>query len=65
MLRKWLSLGLVVAVLYALSKLNTRKRRDRYPVIKRIDKTITILAWTLLAAYGLAFLYWLYARVIR
>ena len=65
MLRKWLSLGLVLAVLYAVSKLNTRRWRERYPVIKRIDTTITILAWTLLAAYVVSFLYWLYTRGIR
>jgi hypothetical protein len=65
MLRKWLSLGLVLAVLYALSKLNTRRWRERYPLLKRVDTTITILAWTLLAAYGLAFLYWLVTRVLR
>jgi hypothetical protein len=65
MLRRWLSLGLVLAVLYAISKLNTRRWRERYPIIQRVDKTITILTWTLLAAYVLAFLYWLYNRVIR
>jgi hypothetical protein len=65
MLRKWLSLGLMLAVLYAVSKLNTRRWRDRYPVIRRIDRMITILAWTLLAAYVISFLYWLYTRVVR
>ncbi len=63
MLRRWLSLGLVLAVLYAVSKLNTRKWRAQYPVIKRLDLTITILAWTLLAAYLISFLYWLYTRL--
>ncbi len=65
MLRRWLSLGLVLAVLYAVSKLNTRHWRAKYPVIQRIDRTLTIVAWTLLAAYVLAFFYWLYTRVIR
>ena len=65
MLRKWLSLGLVLAVLYAVSKLNTRRWRARYPVIQRLDRTITILAWTLLVAYLLSFLYWLYTRLMR
>ena len=63
-MRKWLSLGLVLAVLYAVSKLNTRRWRAKYPFIKRLDRTITILAWTLLAAYVLSFLYWLYGRLI-
>ena len=62
-MRKWLSLGLALAVLYAVSKLNTRRWRARYPFIKRVDRTITILAWTLLAAYLASFLYWLYIRL--
>lgn len=65
MLRKWLSLGLGLAVLYAVSKLNTRKWRAKYPLIRRLDRAITIVAWTLLAAYLLSFFYWLYTRLIR
>ena len=64
-MRKWLSLGLVLAVLYAVSKLNTRRWRARYPYIKRLDRMITILAWTLLAAYVLSFLYWIYTQTLR
>jgi len=65
MLRRWLWLLLVLAVLYAASTLNTRKRQARYPVLKRIDKAITILVWILLATYGFAFFYWLYTEFIR
>jgi hypothetical protein len=65
MLRKWLYLALVLAVLYAISRLNTKRWRNRYPILQRIDRTITIVAWTLLVAYVLSFLYWLYTRVIR
>lgn len=65
MLRKWLYAGLVLAILYALSKMNKRRWRDRYPIIKRIDRTISLLAWTLLTVYGLTFLYWLYTRVFH
>ena len=65
MIRKWLLLLLVLAVLYAASTFNTRKRQARYPILKRIDKTITILVWVLLASYGVTFLYWLYTEVIR
>ncbi|MEW5901006.1 MAG: hypothetical protein AB1715_06040 [Acidobacteriota bacterium] len=65
MLRRWLFVGLFLAVLYAVSILNTKKRRARYPILKRLDKTITILVWVLLVAYGLSFLYWFYTHVIR
>lgn len=65
MLRRWLFLALVLAILYAVSTLNTQRWRARYPVLKRIDKTLTIVVWTLLAAYILSFLYWLYIKVVR
>jgi hypothetical protein len=65
MMRKWLFVGLVLAILYALSKANARRWRERYPILKRIDRTISLLAWTLLTVYGLAFLYWFYTRVIH
>jgi hypothetical protein len=65
MIRKWLWLLLVLAVLYAASTLNTGKRQARYPILKRIDKAITVLVWILLASYGFTFFYWLYTEVIR
>lgn len=64
-MRKWLYLLLALAVLYAFSAFNKKKHRARYPFLKRVDRAITILVWVLLAAYGLAFLYWLYTEVIR
>lgn len=65
MLRKWLYFLLVIAVLYAVSKAGTRRRPDKSSLRKRIDETITIVVWTLLAVYIAAFLYWLYTQVIR
>lgn len=63
-MRKWLFLLLVLAVLYALSKFTGKKQQARYPFLKRIDKTITLLVWVLLAVYVISFLYWLYTQVI-
>jgi hypothetical protein len=63
-MRKWLYLLLVIAILYAISTLNNKKRRTQDPLLKRIDKIVTIVAWTLLAVYGAAFLYWLYNKLI-
>ncbi len=63
-MRKWLLVLLVLAVLYALSKITAKKQQARYPFLKRLDRTITILVWVLLAAYVISFLYWLYTEVI-
>jgi magnesium-transporting ATPase (P-type) len=54
----------VISILYAISTLNNKKRRTQDPLLKRIDKVITVVAWTLLAVYGAAFLYWLYTELI-
>lgn len=64
-MRKWLFVLLVLAVLYALSKITGKKHQARYPFLKRVDRTITLLVWVLLTAYLVSFLYWLYIEVIR
>jgi len=63
-MRKWLYVLLVIAILYAISTLGNKKRRPRDPLLKRIDKIITIVVWTLVIVYGAAFLYWLYTELI-
>jgi hypothetical protein len=64
-MRKWLFLLLGLAILYALSLLNTKKRRAKFPFLKRVDRAITILVWVLLAAYGFSFCFWVYTKFIR
>jgi hypothetical protein len=64
-MRKWLILLLAISLLYALPKLNTRGRRRDFPVMKRINETVNILAAVLLVVYLVAFLYWLWTEVIR
>jgi hypothetical protein len=64
-MRKWLVMLLAIALLFALPKINTRGRRRDFPLMKRINDTINILAWVLLVVYVGAFLYWLWTEVIR
>jgi hypothetical protein len=64
-MRKWLVLLLAIALLYALPKLNTRGRRRDFPLMKRINETINVLAAVLLVVYLVAFFYWLWTEVIR
>jgi hypothetical protein len=64
-MRKWLFVLLVLAILYALTTLTGRKYRARNPILRRVDRAITFVVWFLLAAYGIAFFYWLFTRVIR
>jgi len=63
-MRKWLYVLLMIAILYAISTLGNKKRIARDPLLKRIDKIITIVVWTLVIVYGAALLYWLYTKLI-
>lgn len=58
-MRKWLVLLLVLAVLYALTKINTRRARKAFPLMKRIDMAVNVAVALLLAIYLFAFVRWL------
>ncbi|MCJ7681266.1 MAG: hypothetical protein MUP70_11110 [Candidatus Aminicenantes bacterium] len=62
-MKRWLFILYLLGVFYLLSWLNKKKLQKRYPFLKRMDMTLTIVAYTLLTVYCLAFLSWLY-RVI-
>ncbi len=62
-MRKWLVLLLALAIVYALSKLNTQTRRRKYPILKRLDAALNILVWVMALAYLAAFVYWLITEV--
>jgi hypothetical protein len=64
-MRKWLVALLVIAILFALPKLNSRRSRRNFPLMKRINDTINVLAAVLLVVYLAAFLYWLWTEIIR
>jgi magnesium-transporting ATPase (P-type) len=63
-MRKWLYFLLILALIYAISQINRRKR-VKSPFLKRLNETITILVWVLLTAYVLTFLYWLYTTIFK
>jgi len=64
-MRKWLVIFLVILLLFALPKFNTLGRRRSSPLLKRINDTINIIVWVLLAVYLSAFLFWLWREVIH
>ena len=63
-MRKWLVFLLALAVLYAVSKLNTKKRRKKYPILKRLNTAINIVVWVMFISYLVTFIYWLITEVI-
>jgi hypothetical protein len=64
-MRKWLYLLLFIAVLYIVSRLGTKKKGGKYPILKQISETISIFVWVLLVFYVLAFFYWLYTVMFK
>jgi len=64
-MRKWLVLLLGISVLYALSRFNTPASRKRFPFFKRLNNTLNILVWVLLAVYLASFGIWLARQVFR
>jgi hypothetical protein len=61
-MRKWLLLLLALSLLYALPKLNTRRTRRAFPLMKRIDGAINVIVVVLLVVYLVAFVRWLLSR---
>ena len=61
-MRKWLFLLLALAILYALPKLNTRRTRRAFPLMKSIDQAINVIVVVLLAVYLYSFIRWLLTR---
>jgi hypothetical protein len=64
-MRKWLYILLFIAVLYAVSRLGTKKQGKKYPILKQISETVTIMVWVLLVVYTLTFFYWLYTVIFK
>jgi len=64
-MRKWLVLLLALAILYALPKINTRGSRRKFPLMKRIDDTVNVLAVVFLVVYLVAFGRWLWTEFLK
>ncbi|HOW86632.1 MAG TPA: hypothetical protein P5119_12285 [Candidatus Aminicenantes bacterium] len=58
-MRKWLLLLLAIALIFALPKINTRRSRRAFPLMKRIDAAVNVAVILLLAVYLYAFIRWL------
>jgi len=61
-MRKWLLFLVILAIIYALSRIN-QKKKVRSPFLKRVNETLSITVWVLLIAYAVSFLYWLYKEL--
>lgn len=62
-MRKWLFFLLAIAVVYLISKINTRGAREKSPFLKRLNWMISALVWVLTVVFTLSFLYWLYTQI--
>ena len=63
MIRRFMLIFLVIGVFYLLTWLNKNKLQKRYPFLKRINSTLTIVSWVLLTTYCLTFIYWFFSEI--
>jgi len=63
-MRKWLFFLAILGLVYLISKIGGGKK-DRSPFLKRLNESLSLLAWALVAAYTLFFLYWLYTQIFK
>ena len=61
-MRKWLFLLLAIALIFVLPKIDTRRTRRVFPLMKRIDMAVNVAVVLLLAIYLYAFIHWLLTR---
>jgi len=64
-MRRWLFILGLIGLFFVLSSLNKKRLQNKFPFLKRIDVTLTIAAWTMLAAYAAAFCYWLFTEILK
>ena len=64
-MKRWLFILALIGVFYLLSALNKKRLQNKFPFLKRIDYTLTILAWVLLATYVGVFIFWLYKMLFN
>jgi hypothetical protein len=61
-MRTWLAALLSLVLLFVLPKINTRRARQRFPLIGQVDRAINIIVVVSLAIYLLVFIRWLFFR---
>jgi len=63
-MRKWLLFLGILAVIYVIARLNSRKEH-KSPFLTRVNEAVTIAVWALLIAYLLALGYYLYTTLFQ
>jgi len=62
-MRKLVLILFIIATFMVISLLNRKKLQNRFPFLKRMDQTITIISWCLLIAYLLSFGAWIIKEI--
>lgn len=59
-MKKWLLLIVLVGIMVLLSRLNQKRLHHRFPVLKRVDRTIKLAAWIIIIIYAVVVVSWLF-----
>jgi hypothetical protein len=62
-MRKLVLILFIIGVFMILSLFNKKRLQSRFPFLKRMDQTITIISWCLLIAYLLSFGAWIIKEI--
>lgn len=58
-MKKWFLILFMVSILYLAVDKARKKKGGSREILRRLNASITFLAWFLLVIYGLAFVYWI------
>jgi hypothetical protein len=58
-MQKWLVFFLALAAVLVFTQFNSKKNRERHPRLKRLNQSINIVVWVIVAAYATALIIWL------
>ena len=62
-MRKFVLILFAIGIFMVLSLLNKKRLQRRFPFLKRMDQTITIISWCILIAYLLSFGAWIIKEI--
>jgi cbb3-type cytochrome oxidase subunit 3 len=62
-MKKWYLILLLTAILYLVFSTSRKHKKGGREILRRLNSTMSLLAWFLLLVYGLAFIYWVFKSI--
>jgi len=62
-MKKWYLILLLTSILYLVFSASKKHKKGGREILRRLNSTMSLLAWFLLLVYGLAFIYWVFKSI--